>query len=227
MKLPEEHFLIPTSETILALNKTERTYKDGNLYSRDGYAIMMEWERPWMKKTADIICKNGGDILNVGFGLGIVDTYIQEKDISSHTIMEFHPDVLKYMKENGWYDKVNVIEGDWRDNMDKLGQYDGIFFDAYFGEKNEFESLFLGNVKQLLKPGGIFSYWYTMHRESQNLVNFCKTRDLKITYDKLPIDIPEQHHEQGGTYLASNVKEVILPIIVNNSKEIENKVNLI
>mgnify|MGYP005654277965 CR=1 FL=1 len=42
--------------------------------------------------------------------------------------MEFHPDVLNYMKENGWYDKVNVIEGDWRDNMDKLGTYDGVFF---------------------------------------------------------------------------------------------------
>jgi spermidine synthase len=188
---------------------------------------MMEWERPWMKRTADIICQNGGDILNVGFGLGIVDSYIQEKDISSHTVMEFHPDVLNYMKENGWYDKVNVIEGDWRDNMDKLGTYDGVFFDAYFGDKNEFESLFLGSIKRYLNPNGIFSYWYTTDRESENLVEFCSKRELEINYERIPISIPEQHHENGGTYLSPYVKEAIIPIIVNKSKSVVKSNSLI
>jgi hypothetical protein len=38
---------------------------------------MMGWEGPLMVKHAGIICANGGDILNVGFGLGLIDEEIQ------------------------------------------------------------------------------------------------------------------------------------------------------
>lgn len=37
----------------------------------------------------------GGDVLNVGFGLGIIDTAIQSHRPRSHTIIEAHPDVYK------------------------------------------------------------------------------------------------------------------------------------
>jgi protein arginine N-methyltransferase 2 len=36
----------------------------------------MGWEKPLMEVHAKIICSKGGDILNVGFGLGIIDTFI-------------------------------------------------------------------------------------------------------------------------------------------------------
>ncbi len=42
-----------------------------------GEAVMMGWEGPLMVKHADIICANGGDVLNVGFGLGLIDDEIQ------------------------------------------------------------------------------------------------------------------------------------------------------
>ncbi len=38
---------------------------------------MMGWEAPLMERHAAEICANGGDILNVGFGLGIIDEAIQ------------------------------------------------------------------------------------------------------------------------------------------------------
>lgn len=41
------------------------------------------------------ICSGGGDVLNVGFGLGLVDMAIQSKNPRSHTIIEAHPDVLR------------------------------------------------------------------------------------------------------------------------------------
>jgi len=41
------------------------------------------------------ICSGGGDVLNVGFGLGLVDTAIQSNNPRSHTIIEAHPDVLR------------------------------------------------------------------------------------------------------------------------------------
>lgn len=43
-----------------------------------GEAVMMGWEAPLMEQHARVICGNGGGhYLNVGFGLGIIDTYIQ------------------------------------------------------------------------------------------------------------------------------------------------------
>jgi len=39
---------------------------------------MMGWEAPLMEQHARVICGGGGGhYLNVGFGLGIIDTYIQ------------------------------------------------------------------------------------------------------------------------------------------------------
>ena len=53
-------------------------YEGGNLLDAQGEAVMMPWEKPLMRAHANLICQNGGDILNVGFGLGLVDEAIQE-----------------------------------------------------------------------------------------------------------------------------------------------------
>jgi hypothetical protein len=47
-----------------------------------------------------------------------IDSYFQALPVppSTHVIIEPHPDVLKYMREQGWYDKKGVIilEGKWQ-----------------------------------------------------------------------------------------------------------------
>ena len=92
-------------------------YKDDTLVDENGLTVMMGWERPVMKKVADIITLTGGDILNIGFGMGIIDTYIQESNPNSHTIIESHTDVINYMKDNSWEDKANCVYGRWQDQM--------------------------------------------------------------------------------------------------------------
>lgn len=57
-------------------------YEDGNLLDAQGEAVMMPWEKPLMLAHANLICQSGGDVLNVGFGLGLVDEAIQECDPS-------------------------------------------------------------------------------------------------------------------------------------------------
>ena len=59
----------------------------------------------------------GGDVLNVGFGLGIIDAAIQRHSPRSHTIIEAHPDVYQYMLSQGWDKKqgVRVVFGRWQD----------------------------------------------------------------------------------------------------------------
>ena len=91
--------------------------------------VMHKWEHPIMKVKADFVCQNGGDIIEFGFGMGISANYIQKHNIKSHTICEINPQILETLYI--WaQDKPNVtiLEGDWYDNIDKMGKYDGILF---------------------------------------------------------------------------------------------------
>ena len=83
------------------------TYRDGVLLDSNGNTVMMDWEREIMRRQAATVCSRGGRVLNVGFGLGIIDSYIQEhENVTEHWIIEGHPDVQQYMIENGWLESV-------------------------------------------------------------------------------------------------------------------------
>ncbi|KZT00904.1 uncharacterized protein LAESUDRAFT_764222 [Laetiporus sulphureus 93-53] len=93
---------------------------DKVLLDHGGVGVMMEWERPIMKKTASLLLDGlgkGKRVLNIGFGMGIIDTFFQSYEPSHHTIIEAHPQLLKYMRRTGWYNKPNVriLEGRWQE----------------------------------------------------------------------------------------------------------------
>ena len=144
------------------------TIKD-NDYILDEYnnPVMMVWEKEWMYESAKVICENGGDILNIGFGLGIIDNFIQSYNIKSHTIIEPHPQIIDKMKSDGWNDKANVtvIPSKWQEVIDTLPKYDGIYFDAYQIVSKadtgglKFLELFIPHLKKILKTDGVFSFW--------------------------------------------------------------------
>ena len=97
--------------------------------------VMMDWEAPIMEKSAEFICHNKGDILEIGFGMGICADYIQAQGVNSHTIIEIHPQILERL--NTWASgksNVTIIEGDWS-SVGGLSTYDGIFLDT-FGDDN-------------------------------------------------------------------------------------------
>ena len=74
-------------------------YKNGYLYD-DENIVMPLWELPIMEEAAKTICKNGGRVLNIGFGLGIIDSFIEKENIEEHWIIESNPVVLQKMKEH-------------------------------------------------------------------------------------------------------------------------------
>ncbi len=53
-------------------------FEKDRILTENGSTIMMSWEHPVMKQHAEIVCKNGGDILEIGFGMGISAQYIQD-----------------------------------------------------------------------------------------------------------------------------------------------------
>lgn len=136
------------------------TFSEDKLMDSDSKAVMMAWEKPLMEAHAKAVCSGGGHILNIGFGMGLVDTAIQQYAPVTHTIVEAHPEVYKRMLRNGWGDKDNVkiIFGRWQDVLSQLESYDGIFFDTY-GEYYEDLREFHQHLPVLLKPGGIYSFF--------------------------------------------------------------------
>jgi type IV protein arginine methyltransferase len=139
--------------------------KDNILYSPLlPKSIMDDQEDLIMKESANIICQNKGDVLNVGFGLGIIDGYIRNLNPNTHTIIEIHPDVCKLAKEKGFGKTATLYEGDWRRwvsyfKYNKI-KFDGIYFDTINIEDNANEwYYFIKEVDNILKPGGIFSYF--------------------------------------------------------------------
>ena len=137
------------------------------LLDDDDDAVMMEWERPLMNAHANILTHNGAKqkrVLNIGFGLGIVDAALQSYEPSLHVIIEAHPTVYEKMVEDGWDRKANVriCFGRWQDELPKLVaegvEFDGIFYDTYGEHFTDLEDFHALMAQVLCKPGGIYSF---------------------------------------------------------------------
>ena len=138
------------------------------LLDNDDDAVMMEWERPLMNAHANILTHNGTKlkrVLNIGFGLGIIDTALQSYQPSLHVIIEAHPTVYEKIIKDGWDKKVNVrvCFGRWQDELPKLIEeegleFDGIFYDTYGEHFTDLEDFHELMAKGLCKPGGIYSF---------------------------------------------------------------------
>ena len=121
------------------------------------FQVMMTWEDSIMEASANYICEGGGDILEIGFGMGISANYIQANSISSHTIVENHPQMIE--KAKAWAkDKpnVNIVEGGWYDVKDSLSTYDGIFYDTWADDNT---SDFTSELLNLIKSGSRVTWW--------------------------------------------------------------------
>lgn len=144
------------------------------LLDADSDAVMMEWERPLMKAHAQIMMEMASPndtatykkrVLNVGFGMGIIDSALQELGPSLHIIIEAHPDVYQHMLKQGWDKKPNVriCFGRWQDVMPQLIQQgvvvDAIFFDTYGEHFMDMEDFHQTMVGILSKPNGIYSFF--------------------------------------------------------------------
>jgi len=138
-------------------------YEDGRLVDADGCGVMMGWEAPLMFQHARLLLPNpGADCLNIGFGLGLVDGFLQERGPRSHAVIEAHPDVLAELRRRGWPSKagVTIHEGCWQDVIATLpdSSLDAIFFDTW---KETYDDMlpFFAEVPRLLRPGGRLSFF--------------------------------------------------------------------
>ena len=144
-----------------------RYNNDGTaLLDQDADAVMMEWERPLMQAHAQILMEAGSRVLNVGFGMGIIDGILQDQyKPTLHIIIEAHPDVYQKMLADKWDQRPNVkiCHGKWQDVMPQLIQegleVDAVFFDTYGEHSMDMEDFHELMAQILNKPTGIYSFF--------------------------------------------------------------------
>lgn len=137
----------------------------GEMLIIDGHPVMEQWEKPYMFKLGEVATRNGGRVLEVGFGLGLSATSIQANKIDEHVIIEANAGVIKRGEQ--WAkdqpNKVTFIHGLWQDAIDKVedNSLDGILYDTYPLNKEEqhiHQFDFIRRAFKKLKPGAILTY---------------------------------------------------------------------
>ena len=143
--------------------------------------IMMDWEHPTMSASAAYVTEGGGDILEIGFGMGISAGYIQSHSISSHTIIEPHPQIVeKAVEWSNGKSNVTIISQSWADVTGSLGTYDGIFYDTSYDNRH---NLFSSSLSELTKTGTKFSVFNSYSSET-NIFN------LEMNYEQINVTTP-------------------------------------
>jgi hypothetical protein len=115
------------------------------LCNEDGrHQIMMEWEKPYMEKSIELL-NPFGKVLEIGFGMGYSATKICSFEaVKEYNIIECMPIVWeqfdKFKSEQLILRpelKINLIKGRWEDVLSTTGIYDSIYFDDYSLDANK------------------------------------------------------------------------------------------
>ncbi|MBX3301077.1 MAG: amino acid adenylation domain-containing protein [Nitrospira sp.] len=172
----------------------------------EGQQVMQDWETPLMRAMARIVTESQGDVLEVGFGMGISASAIQEGQPRSHSIIECNRQVMEVFAE--WRNRypgrdIRLVEGKWQDVVDNIGPFDGVFFDTYPSSEAEFEESVINSINfaeafipvaaKLLHPGGCLSYYTNeidsfSRRHQRFLLQHFSSFTLSVVRSLLPPD---------------------------------------
>jgi guanidinoacetate N-methyltransferase len=166
--------------------------------------IMEDWQLPLMEAMAAIAARSGGDVLEVGFGLGVSATSMQQHGVRSHTIIDCNPSVIE--RYGRWRDAyperdIRMVPGLWQDVIGQLGQFDAIFFHTYALDEDEsvellarsvtFAANFFPAAAEHLRSGGVFTYLTgeidSLSRAHQRLL---LDRFSSFRVQRIPLSVP-------------------------------------
>ena len=149
----------------------------------NGFEVMMDWEHPMMSSSAAYVTEGGGDILEIGFGMGISAGYIHSHSIDSHIIVENHPQIIpKAVEWASNKSNVTIVSQSWYDVRNSIGTFDGIFYDAFGDEE---WTKFSSSLNGLTKNGTKVTFYNKCQSETNafNIPN-CQYEQISVTIDE-------------------------------------------
>ena len=210
-----------TSEEYL---KSSLVYDDNKLVDSDLNGVMMAWEADIMKRSVAALLPGhptGKRILNIGFGMGIVDRMFRDTSPSRHHIIEAHPSVLKHLSspesdfgasweasgpEEGAF---KIHAGKWQDIVPQLlvqgEQYDAIYFDTFGEDYSQLRMFMMEHVPGLMDMEGRFSFFNGLGA------------DRKICYD-VYTKVVEMHCTEAGLDVEWEESDVDMSALAQEGK---------
>ncbi len=176
-------------------------YTDNAIWYGD-IPVMHDAETKLMQDYAALITKNGGDILEVGFGMGISADAIISQGVKSYTVIE--KNIHHYNKALAWAEdksNVTVFLGDWIDVIPTItAKFDGIFHDTF---KDENYEKFLDFCKPIAKDNCLLSMFYF------GINNYLRGNSNYITIE---------HSDDAKKYMEIEYlpNEIIYTTLINN-----------
>ncbi|KAL7629601.1 Arginine N-methyltransferase 2 [Parahypoxylon ruwenzoriense] len=167
--------------------RSNLTYSDGKLVDSSQNGVMMSWETSIMRASIDALLPGlpaGRRILNVGFGMGIVDAMFAETRPARHHIIEAHPAVLDHISGSpesrfgkDWEASgpgegaYRVHAGRWQEVVPRLLEqgetYDAIYFDTFGEDYTQLRNFFTEYVPALLDEKGVFGFFNGLGADRQ------------------------------------------------------------
>jgi predicted O-methyltransferase YrrM len=215
--------------------KKDKNGKDILCNEDERHQIMMEWEKPYMEKSIELL-NPFGKVLEIGFGLGYSATKICSfKNVKEYNVIECMPIVWEKFEEFKNKQqitrpdlKINLIKGRWEDVLQTTETFDSIYFDDYVlnsdidvGNRrmvNNRISYFLQKVLQNhTKIGSRISFYSTINC----LEMYKNTSCIDVECSEYEIDIPSDCKYAKGD-------KMYIPIITKTSNaELDLKDKLI
>ncbi|KAH9998903.1 arginine N-methyltransferase 2 [Xylariaceae sp. FL0662B] len=207
--------------------RSDLTYSDGKLVDSSQNGVMMAWETSIMRASVDALMSGsptGRQILNIGFGMGIIDGMFSETKPAKHHIIEAHPAVLEHIKgpdckfgaeweasgpTEGAY---KVYAGRWQEVVPKLlargGWYDAIYFDTFGEDYSQLRMFFTEYVPALLEDHGVFGFFNGLGADrricydvyTQVVEMHLSDAGLDVEWKELDVDMKDLGKEGEGDW---------------------------
>ncbi|KAH9215589.1 S-adenosyl-L-methionine-dependent methyltransferase, partial [Leptodontidium sp. 2 PMI_412] len=185
------------------------TFTTSKLLDSDNNGVMMAWESDIMRRTVDLLLlpsapastpKTGARILNIGFGMGIIDRMFRDTQPLKHHIIEAHPGVLQKLSEpdsdfgKSWEESApetseggegayKIYPGKWQDICPLLlraGEvYDAIYFDTFGEDYAQLKLFFTEVIPGLLDSEGAFGFFNGLGADRRVCYDvYCKVVEM-------------------------------------------------
>ena len=212
---------VPEAEEKLDVNSADYLastlrFTDTNLLDSDANGVMMAWETSIMRKTVDLLIPSltpGSRILNIGFGMGIIDRFFRDTKPLNHHIIEAHPAVLQKLSEpesdfgKVWEEsapeggKYVVHAGKWQDVVPKLLEegevFDVMYFDTFGEDYSQLKFFFSEYVVGFLDPAGRFGFFNGLGADRRVCYDvYCRVVELDLCDAGMDVDFTDVEVEE-------------------------------